>query len=298
MSWRAGVVLSLGAVGLCGCAETTIAAPQPRPAEPPERSADEARPVAPLASGSAASQALVSAPASEAVSLAPLCEAKCDRLVAKCSATAVDTCRLNCTRYDPPTAGCEPQTQSALSCARDATDLTCANVAPESCSANFRELAACSVGITPETPSQAPAPLPEGWERVHDRRYGFSVAMPRGSAESMLGGDPARVVAVASGTTYSVRVFPPLKDMPSEKVLLHALMNVQGRCGDKLKVDGFVAKATGSLIHFSSRCPDDTESDGMVYVGASALVVLGAQAKTAEMAPTEPFFYSLEYDKP
>ena len=62
--------------------------------------------------------------------LVPICLAKCDKLVSKCSAPQVESCRLNCTKYEPPPSECRDEVHAALECARDARDLTCANVAP------------------------------------------------------------------------------------------------------------------------------------------------------------------------
>jgi hypothetical protein len=134
----------------------------------------------------------------------PICQAKCDKLVSKCAASSVESCRLNCGKYDPPPAGCGDQVRAALECARDARDLSCANVAPESCARKFRELAACANGEAVAPAEKAPAGLPEGWEQVTDSANGISVAMPRGSVVKAGSEGPVRSVTAPDGTLYTV----------------------------------------------------------------------------------------------
>ncbi len=116
------------------------------------------------------------------------------------------SCRLNCGKYDPPPAGCGDQVRAALECARDARDLTCANVAPETCAKKFREIASCAAGEAAPV-EKAPAGLPEGWEQVRDSANGFSVAMPIGSVVKAGAEGPVRTVTVAD-TVYTVSVLP------------------------------------------------------------------------------------------
>jgi hypothetical protein len=303
MTWRQGFWLGfvfLAGVGVA-CAGAPSSAPAPSlPSAPSVGSPESALPVvsaipAPAASSS---EPLALVPPSEAPPAAPavlpICRAKCDKLVSKCSLPQVESCRLNCTKYDPPPAGCVAQVRAALECARDAPDLTCAHVAPESCTGKFREIAACSAGETAHNAAPAPAALPEGWERISDAA-GFSLALPSGSTEQAGPDGPVRSVTANDGTIYTVSVLPLLKEKPSEKSLLHFLMKVQGRCSDKLKLDGFIEKASRSSIHFTAHCPDKTDWDGMIYIGNQHLIVLSAQAKAGKIGPTEPFFYEFEF---
>ena len=233
-------------------------------------------------------------PAASAPPLVPICLAKCDKLVSKCGVPAVETCRVNCTKYDPPPSACVDQTRAALECARDAKDLTCANVAPESCARKFRAIAACAAGDG-EKAEAAPAGLPEGWERVTDAASGYSLAMPRGSTVKAGAEGPVRTVTAPDATIYTVSVLPLLKDKPSEKSLLHFLMKVQGRCSDKVKLDGFIEKAGRSSIHFTAHCPDKTDWNGMIYINNKNLIMLSAQAAFGKIGTTEPFFYQFEF---
>ena len=224
--------------------------------------------------------------------LVPICLAKCDKLVSKCGTPAVESCRLNCTKYGAP-GECAEQTLFALECARDAKDLTCANVAPESCSKKYRAIAACMAGETQKAEA-APAGLPEGWERYTDSAHGYSLSMPRGATDKAGAEGPVRSVTAADGTIYTVSVLPLLKEKASEKSLLHFLMNVQGRCSDKVKLDGFIEKQGRSSIHFKAHCPDKTDWDGMIYINDKNLIMLSAQAAFGKIGVTEPFFYQFE----
>jgi hypothetical protein len=224
-----------------------------------------------------------------------ICSSKCDKLVSKCGAPTIESCRLNCGKYDPPPAGCGDQVRAALECARDAKDLTCANVAPESCARKFREIAACASGTAAGPAEKGPAGLPEGWEQVTDSANGFSVAMPLGSVVKAGPEGPVRSVMGADATIYTVSVLPPLKDKPSEKSFLHFLMKVQGRCSDKVKLDGFIEKAGRSSIHYKAHCPDKTDWNGMIYTSDRHLFLLSAQAAYGKIGLTEPFFYQFEF---
>lgn len=288
------------AVWIAACAET------PKPAEAPVASAAAETDARPSKAPAPANEpppapdtrenppaAVASAPpAPPAASILSICQAKCDKLVSKCGKTAVESCRLNCGKYDPPPAGCGDQVRAALECARDARDLTCANVAPETCSKKFREITSCAAGEAAPV-EKAPAGLPEGWEQVTDSANGYSVAMPTGSVVKAGPEGPIRSVTVAD-TLYTVSVLPLLKDKPSEKSFLHFLMKVQGRCSDKVKLDGFIEKAGRSSIHYKAHCPDKTDWNGMIFTNDQHLFLLSAQAPFGKVGVTDPFFYQFE----
>lgn len=295
-----GFGLTAVAVWFAACAS----APPPPAAEPPLAStATDPVPTKALATAEAPPPSGASNPPAasaeppptpSAPSILSICLAKCDKLVSKCGTPAVESCRVNCTKYDPPPQDCGDPVRAALECARDAKDLTCANVAPESCAKKFRAIAACTAGEASEKPEKAPAGLPDGWERVRDSN-GFALDLPRGSIVKAGPEGPVRTVSGADGTLYTVSVLPLLKDKPSEKSLLHFLMKVQGRCSDKVKLDGFIEKAGRSSIHFTAHCPDKTDWNGMIYINDRNLILLSAQAPFGKIGPTEPFFYGFEF---
>jgi hypothetical protein len=291
------------AAWMAACAGAPPKAEQPEAAlaatEPPSKAATAASEVSPAPDPRENPPAATSEPVAPAppppASILSICSAKCDKLVSKCGASTIESCRLNCGKYDPPPGGCGDQVRAALECARDAKDLTCANVAPESCARKFREIAACASGVAAAPAEKGPAALPEGWEQVTDSANGFSVAMPRGSVVKAGPEGPVRSVMGADATLYTVSVLPPLKDKPSEKSILHFLMKVQGRCSDKVKLDGFIEKAGRSSIHYKAHCPDKTDWNGMIYTNDQHLFLLSAQAPYGKIGVTEPFFYQFEF---
>lgn len=285
------------AVWIVACAETPKAAEAPAVAPAASDAASNApasEPPPTPAENPPPAPAPAQPPPPPPASILSICQAKCDKLVNKCGATAVESCRLNCGKYEPPPAGCGDQVRTALECARDARDLSCANVAPESCAKKFRQIASCAAGEAAPV-EKAPAGLPEGWEQVKDSANGFSVAMPTGSAVKAGPEGPVRSVTAPDGTLYTVSVLPLLNDKPSEKSFLHFLMKVQGRCSDKVKLDGFVEKAGRSSMHYTAHCPDKTDWNGMIYTNDQHLFLLSAQAPFGKIGITEPFFYQFEF---
>jgi hypothetical protein len=86
-----------------------------------------------------------------------------------------------------------------------------------------------------------------------------------------------------------------LKDKPSEKAFLHFMMKVQGRCSEKVKLDGFIEKAGRTAIHYAAHCQDKTDWDGMIFTNSAHLVLLSAQAPFGKIGVTEPFFYQFDF---
>ena len=289
------VSLALGAgLGACASQSSAPSAPAPAPSDsvwPTPATAEPAPPAPPAPPSATVAPA---PPTPPAASLVSICLAKCDQLVAKCAKTAVESCRLNCTKYEPPGSECVEQTRSALECSRDAKDLTCANVAPESCGPKFRAIAKCLAGEAAHE-AATPAGLPPGWERVTDSANGFSLALPNGSAVTAGPEGPVRSVTAPDGTKYSVSVLPLLKEKATQKALLHFLMRVMGRCSDKVKMDGFIEKPGQTSIHYIAHCPDKTDWNGMIFIDDRHLILLSAQAPTGKIGPTEPFLYQFEF---
>ncbi|MEI9953803.1 MAG: hypothetical protein WDO74_33705 [Pseudomonadota bacterium] len=289
--------LAVWVVACAGASPAAEAPEAPAASDPPSKAVAPTREVLPTPDtreNPPAATASAPPPAPPATILS-ICAAKCDKLVSKCGTPTVESCRLNCGKYDPPPAGCGDQVRAALECARDARDLTCANVAPESCARKFREIAACAAGESAQPADKAPAGLPEGWEQVADSSNGFSVAMPRGSAVKAGPEGPVRSVIAADGTSYAVSVFPALKDKPSEKALHHFLMKVMGRCSDKVKLESFIEKGDRSSIHYKAHCPDKTDWTGMIYVNDQHLFLLSVQGASGKLGLTDPFFYQFQF---
>src|SRR6478735_1373671 len=197
----AGFGLTALAVWIAACATAPVPVKtEARPTavseseQPPSAAAAKANePPAPDTSAPPAAAAVPPPPAAALPAPMPICLAKCDKLVAKCGTSAVESCRLNCRKYDPPPTSCGEEVRAALECARDARDLSCANVAPESCARKFRAIASCAAGESAPV-EKAPAGLPDGWEQVTDSANGFSAAMPVGSVVKAGPEGPMRTV--------------------------------------------------------------------------------------------------------
>jgi hypothetical protein len=258
-------------------------APPPEPAEPP--AATEAPPVPPAASSTAT-------PEPPPPSIHDVCFAMCDKVKAKCPKSAFDACRVNCSKYDPPAEGCEDVVRSALSCARDAADLVCANVAPESCAKPFRQISACASGKKPAADAPATASLPPGFAVYENAQEGVHAPMPQGAAAGE--GNVFATVKHADGALYSIRKLPRPEGKLNEKVFLKIGMGLFGRCSDKMKMQGMVDKPGRTSIHYTTKCPDGSEEQGLFWATDKALFVASVKGQPGKLGPTEAFLYGFE----
>jgi hypothetical protein len=216
----------------------------------------------------------------------------CDKVKAKCPQSAFESCRLNCTKYDPPPSGCDEVVKSALTCARDAADLVCANVAPESCAKPFRQISACASGKTTSTGNETTtAALPAGFAVFESTSGGVKAPMPTGAAP---GGEGVVATAKhAGGAVYSIRKLPRPEGKLNEKVFLKIAMNLFGRCSDKMKMQGMVDKPGRTSINYTTKCPDGSSEHGLFWATDKALFVASAKG-TGDLGPTDAFLYGFE----
>jgi hypothetical protein len=261
------------------------AAPSPsadKPAEP------EAKPPEPAPSSTPVAEAKPAAPSLHAV-----CFEMCDRVKAKCPKSAFETCQLNCSKYDPAPDGCEDVVRAALACARDAADLVCANVAPESCAKRFRQIAACASGQKPAEAGPATAALPPGFALYENAQEGVQAPMPTGPAA---GGEANVVAAVktADGAVYSIRKLPRPEGKLNEKVFLKLGLNLFGRCSDKMKLQGIVDKPGRTSINYTTKCADGSEEKGLFWATDKALFVASVKGPAGKLGPAEAFLYGFE----
>jgi hypothetical protein len=287
--------LVLGGIWLAACgpkAEPAKAAePTPAPSEatpvastePPV--AAEVPPVEPAPSSTPA-------PEPPAPSIHDVCFAMCDKVKAKCPKSAFDACRVNCSKYDPPAEGCADVVRSALSCARDAADLVCANVAPESCAKPFRQISACASGKMPTAEAPAAASLPPGFALYENKPEGVHAPMPQGAAPGE--GNALAAVKHADGALYSIRKLPRPEGKLNEKVFLKIGMGLFGRCSDKMKMQGMVDKPGRTSIHYTTKCPDGSEEQGLFWATDKALFVASVKGQAGKLGPTEAFLYGFE----
>ena len=225
-------------------------------------------------------------------SIHEVCFAMCDKLKSKCPKSSFEACQLNCGKYDPPAAGCADVVRSALSCARDASDLVCANVAPESCAKSFRRIAACAAGQNTSETAAAPAGLPPGFSVYENKQEGIVAPMPQGVAAGV--GTTIATVKNADGAVYSIRNLPRPEGNLNEKLFLKIGMALFGRCSDKMKMQGRVDKPGRNSINYTTKCPDGSEEQGLFWATDKALFVASAKGPAGTLGPTEAFLYGFE----
>ncbi|HET9933345.1 MAG TPA: hypothetical protein VFQ35_21725 [Polyangiaceae bacterium] len=238
-------------------------------------------------------------PSGEKLSLVALCNKGCDKMKATCSASSVDNCRMNCTQYEHPPAGCDDEIRAALECANKAEDTTCVNIAPEICSPKFRRIVACANGgKTVETTDEA-AQTPAGWERYSSKKNGFASMMPKGVAEGTDGGVPTSTVKQGE-LTYQVRVLPAPAERPTQKSMVKLALPILGKCSQKLKLYGMVDRPEKIFIRFDSHCPDGTDWRGAFVITDKKMwmpfvtIPKGANGPKNEI---DAFVYGFELEK-
>jgi hypothetical protein len=287
--WMAGIWLVA-----CGpkAEPAKTAEPAPSVSSAPVPVASEA-PVAPEAPAPEPVASIAApAPAPAQPSIHELCFAMCDKVKAKCPKSSFETCRVNCSKYDPPAQGCEAVVRAALSCARDAADLVCANVAPESCAKPFRQITACASGQKTETDAApATASLPPGFATYENGQEGVHAPMPQGATAE---GNALASAKHADGAVYSIRKLPRPDGKLNEKVFLKLGMNLFGRCSDKMKMGGMVDKPGRTSINYTMKCPDGSEEQGLFWATDKALFIASVRGQPGKLGPTETFLYGFE----
>lgn len=217
----------------------------------------------------------------------------CDKVKEKCGKSAFQSCRVNCGKYDPPAAGCEDVVKAALACARDAADLVCANVAPESCAKQFRQITACASGQKPvEASEPTHGVVPAGFAMYENAALGIRAPMP----EAVNAGTEANVIVQgkgADGAVYSIRKLPRPEGKLNEKLFLKLAMNMWGRCTDKMKMQGMVDKPGRTSINYSMKCPDGAEEQGLFWATDKALFIASIRGAAAKQG-AEAFLYGFE----
>ncbi|HET9955944.1 MAG TPA: hypothetical protein VFQ61_15650 [Polyangiaceae bacterium] len=232
------------------------------------------------------------ASASTPPTLVQLCEQGCTKISKSCSETAVETCRMNCTQYEHPPAGCEEDVRKSLECARDAPDVTCVNIAPESCAYEFRRVVACANG-KPMPAQEDPLKPPDGWERFASKSAGFSAMLPKGVTESTVDGVQTFTVK-QSDATYSVRLLPPPKEKPTQKNLVFVAYKIVGTCNRNLKIYGLFEKPDRVFTRSDANCPDGGEYRGALVITPSKMYALSVLSPKGAKPPRDPFLYAFE----
>ena len=275
--------------------------PKSEPVTPVD-SAPSPAPVQPAPTASAEPVATTPAAAVEPESPPPVAEAKpsihdvcfamCDKLKAKCAKSSFESCRVNCGKYESPTEGCEGIVLAALACARDAADLVCANVAPESCAKPFQKIAACNSGKSTTDAAPITAELPPGFAVYENASEQLKAPMPQGVTRGE--GNVIATAKHADGAVYSIRKLPRPEGKLNEKVFLKIAMALFGRCSDKMKMQGMVDKPGRTSINYTTKCPDGSEEAGLFWATERALFIASAKGAAGRLGPTETFLYGFE----
>ena len=266
--------------------EPVASASAPPAARAEQPSLPEAPPVEPVASSAPP-------PAPSAPSIHDVCFAMCDKVKAKCPKNSFDACRVNCSKYESPADGCEGVVRAALTCARDAADLVCANVAPESCAKPFRQITACASGQKPETVAAPSAvSLPADFSIYENAHEGVHAPMPQGVAAGE--GNVIASVKHADGALYSIRKLPRPEGKLNEKIFLKIGLNLFGRCSDKMKMQGMVDKPGRTSINYTTKCPDGSEEQGLFWATDKTLFVASVKGPAGKLGPAEAFLYGFE----
>ncbi len=222
-----------------------------------------------------------------------VCFAMCDKVKEKCGKSAFESCRVNCGKYDPPAEGCEDVVKNALSCARDAADAVCANVAPESCAKQFRQITACASGQKPvEAKEPTHGALPAGFAAYDNAALGIHAPMPESTSA---GAEPNVVVQAkhSDGAVYAIRKLPRPEGKLNEKVFLKLAMNLFGRCSDKMKMQGMVDKPGRTSINYTMKCPDGVEEMGLFWATDRALFIASVRGGPSKQG-ADAFLYGFE----
>jgi hypothetical protein len=299
----------LVAIGfIVGCSGGSSPPPaSPEPSAPPPASERAAGPAASAsaapsastdsaaASGSSAASvpSASAAPAAASVpTLVQLCEKSCEKVAKRCSETAIENCHMNCSQYEHPPAGCESEVRSALECAKDAEDVTCVNIAPESCAHKFRRVVACANG-KPIAAKDEELTIPEGWDRYSSAAAGFATPMPKGVSETSEDGEP-RFGVKQGDVSYVVRVMPAPKEKLTQKNLVFTTMKLVGKCQRNLKLYGLVERPERTFVRFDSKCPDNTDWHGALVIAGGKMYVPIAMVPKGGQGPIDPFLYGFE----
>lgn len=259
-------------------------APEPAPAPDPSEAPPEAEP-APVPT----------AEAPPPPSLVDLCNQMCDAVAPKCNEMQLAGCRSTCQNYDSPPDACVPVVRAALECARADKDfLFCANVVPEACAKRFKAIDTClATGKAPVDKERKG--LPEGWARYSPAGVGFSVAMPKGVAETTEGAVKRWSSKAADGASYEVtqRPGPPDKKLDT-RAFLRITRQIFPGCTAKMKLHSMIEKPGHTSMQYKSVCPDQTEIYGTLHVVGDRLLVLLLRFPRGQEAEIDPFVYSFQ----
>lgn len=222
------------------------------------------------------------------VELEPLCQSKCDQVAQKCTKAATDTCRAGCDQWTRTPEACKTTAELALECARDAQDLLCAPVVPESCAKQFIQVTTCQKdpdSFTPAPVEKKEEGLPAGWVKVKDEQAGFTLVMPEGATLDERGGRTWRATG-PDGVAYSARVLVPLNKKPDAKAWVKLASEKLEPCNLKTRLHGLIEKPDFMVMRYDSECKGSGERHGGLYVLPKAFVITAIEGPQSDDAET------------
>lgn len=293
--------VGVSAFALVNCAPSTPPAEGP-PASADEAPAPESETASEASEESAPSESADSDRAGQAASEEPppppreslfeLCNKMCDDVAPKCTPMQLKGCKSTCESYEAHPEACDGVVRTALECARADKDfLFCANVVPDSCAKQYKNIQICAETGKPPEGAQAKG-MPAGWERFKGK--GFSVVVPKGMKPNNEGG--VKKWSVKQGdATYEVSLHEaPKAQKLDNRAFLHVLSKLFPKCAPKMKLHALVEREQETSIQFRGSCPDGMGRIGRLHVVGSQmyeLTVVFPQGKEPEI---DAFVYSFQ----
>lgn len=247
--------------------------------------------------GDTESTAVVDQPPASATS-AQACQVMCDKLKARCSTDQMQKCQTSCSGYTKMPTACQARAVQALTCAQDAQDLLCINVAPESCREEFSALTSCVAHggegdqVAPVTAS-APALTHEDWPVHEDRSLGIRLRMPTAPALAKQNEHSLWLSTTAAGSYYVGRIEPPDTKNIDRLLLQSALAVVDPSCKPSLKLHGRYDVDGVEHVFFDAACAP-VKWSGKLLVRGSAVYVVAVKAEDPELAGAAEYLQGLE----
>jgi hypothetical protein len=290
-----------------GLVALACAAPNPSPAESPsspgevgdeaieDPAAADADPSADNSEGPAevpeAAGGGAAAPPKE--SLFELCTKMCDAVAPKCTPMQLKGCKSTCESYEAHPAACDGVVRTALECARSDKDfLFCANVVPDSCAKQYKNIQTCAETGAPPEDAMGKG-LPAGWART-PINGGFSVEAPKGMKAKTVAGIKTWSTAHA-GATYQVALRKrPEAAKLDNRAFLKVTNELFGKCAPKIKLHALVERESETSIQFKGACPDGNSRVGRLHVVGSDMYVLEVTFPNGSDAEVDTFIYSFE----
>jgi hypothetical protein len=292
--------IAFSAFAVLGCASPSAPPAEGPPAGGEEAAASDVESGSDVAGEAASSESAEDAtgeagaapPPPPQESLFELCNKMCDDVAPKCTPMQLKGCKSTCESYEAHPDACDGVVRTALECARADKDfLFCANVVPDSCAKEYKNIQVCADTGKPPADAVAKGP-PEGWERF--KGGGFSVVVPKGMKAKNEGGVKKWVVSQGDAS-YEVSVHEAPKDA---KLTNRSFLKVMGelfpKCAPKMKLHALVEREQDTSIQYHGVCPDGKGRKGRLHVVGGEMYVLLVEFQSGNEPEVDAFVYSFE----